>query len=266
MSASANVVEEVVIIDNGSTDGGFSSTDFAEVGLRVRLEHFPKRNQRAAARNYGVQFSKAPFLVFVDDDMFIPGRLLAELADEIHENAFWSCARRLYLPLHSDIDLAANALRNLDLDWLNANSETTPGGAKFSPQDTTQMLFTYVACFGIVPRTVFSRVGGFTEKFVGWGCEDVELVSRLLADVPLVNLFNRYVTFHLDHVVSPYRGIERTSSQAMLWDILKARNQMFNAYRFASVVTKGEDIAKTFEPYSESSIPSDSPQGNLPRD
>ena len=108
-----------------------------------------------------------------------------------------------------------------------------------------------------MPRTVFSRVGGFCEQFVGWGCEDVELASRLLAEVPLVNLFNRYVTFHLDHVVSPYGSIERTNSQAMLWDVLKARNQMFNAYSFAFAVIKGGDIAKRFEPFSKNSNKSD---------
>ena len=112
-----------------------------------------------------------------------------------------------------------------------------------------QFLFTYVACFGIVPRSGFSRVGGFDEQFKGWGCEDVELVSRLLATVPLVNLFNRYVVFHLDHVVSPYKNVERVRSQKMLWRILKARNQMFDAYRFASVVTKGKNIPVTYWPF-----------------
>ncbi len=244
MSASASVIEEVIIVDNGSTDGGFSDADFAKVDLNVRLEHFPQPNQRAASRNYGAQLSKAPYLVFVDDDMLLPGRLLSELAGEIHENAFWSCARRLYLPLHIDVELVANAVRNLDLDWLNANSTTTPGGLKYPPLDSPQLQFTYVACFGIVPRSVFDRIGGFAEQFTGWGCEDVELVSRLLADVPLINLFKRYVTFHLDHVVSPYIHMERKRSQEMLWHILKVENRTFKPHHFASDVTQGKDIIK----------------------
>jgi glycosyltransferase involved in cell wall biosynthesis len=66
---------EIIVVDDGSTDGGVSAVS----GLPVRVVR-QKNKGEAAARNAGVRASTAPFVTFLDaDDVMVPGALSARL-------------------------------------------------------------------------------------------------------------------------------------------------------------------------------------------
>lgn len=66
---------EVVVVDDGSTDGSAA----AVAGPSVRVVRRP-RGGEAAARNAGVRASSAPFVTFLDaDDLMAPGALASRL-------------------------------------------------------------------------------------------------------------------------------------------------------------------------------------------
>jgi glycosyltransferase involved in cell wall biosynthesis len=68
---------ELVVVDDGSTDGTRAAVDTAADRLPVRSIAGPRRGS-AAARNAGVAATSAPLLLFVDhDDELAPGYLAA---------------------------------------------------------------------------------------------------------------------------------------------------------------------------------------------
>lgn len=69
---------EIVVIDDGSTDGGGDLVRPYEPRLRYVYQ---ENRGLSAARNRGIRESKAPFLAFLDaDDRILPGKLAAQLA------------------------------------------------------------------------------------------------------------------------------------------------------------------------------------------
>lgn len=102
--------------------------------------------------------------------------------------------------------------------------------------------FTFVSAFGVVPRALLRKVGIYSEQFVGWGHEDTELLARLLANYPLVNLFKRYCVFHQDHYVSPYHWVEHEQTMRVFKSKLKERHTRFDILAFAEQITSGHDI------------------------
>lgn len=67
---------EIVVIDDGSTDGGAAAVE----RLPVRVARQGNKGE-AAARNAGVRLATAPFVTFLDaDDLLAPGALASRLS------------------------------------------------------------------------------------------------------------------------------------------------------------------------------------------
>jgi glycosyltransferase involved in cell wall biosynthesis len=87
--AQEGVSLEVVVVDDGSTDGTRAMLDALE-DPRLRIVARPHEGS-AAARNAGIAAARAPFIAFHDsDDVALPGRLAVPVA---------------YLRAHPEIDL-----------------------------------------------------------------------------------------------------------------------------------------------------------------
>ena len=71
---------EVIVVDDGGTDGTASITECA---FPFALRYLRQENQGATvARNHGASQSRAPFLVFVDDDMNLHPTTLERLVGQ----------------------------------------------------------------------------------------------------------------------------------------------------------------------------------------
>ena len=77
-------VAEVVVIDDGSTDGTALAATKADDGSgRLTIQEFKKNRGPAAARNHAIEISKAPLIGILDaDDFFFPGRFGSLLTDD----------------------------------------------------------------------------------------------------------------------------------------------------------------------------------------
>ena len=70
---------EVILIDDGSTDGsGLLCDRYAEIDQRIYVIH-TENNGAASARNIGLKFSKGQYVAFVDSDDFVSARMFSEL-------------------------------------------------------------------------------------------------------------------------------------------------------------------------------------------
>ena len=155
---------EVVVADNGSTDGGAAVV----VRWRYRIPNLQvidssARRGAAAARNVGARAAAGDGLVFCDaDDVVAPGWLAAlARALEGHDFVAGACDHEALNP-----GPVAN--------WHARSFETgLPVGMNFLPYATSANM--------AVSRAAFFEVGGFDEDFNGLGAagEDIDLSWRL---------------------------------------------------------------------------------------
>jgi glycosyltransferase involved in cell wall biosynthesis len=174
---------EVLVVDDGSTDGTAVLIQALEPGLDVVYVHKPRTagSGRSAARNTGIRRATGDLIVMIDPDHVFPPDFLARhvrhheqrpdlvvlgprhrlrAADPGPQEFLrdWSFAP---LPPPRDVRLLVLARLGAELDDL-----ATCWHYAFS-------------CNLSVRRAHLLAVGGFDEGFTGWGLEDSELGYRL---------------------------------------------------------------------------------------
>jgi GT2 family glycosyltransferase len=156
---------ELIVVDDGSTDG---STD----GLAERVHPFPLRlirqhnRGRAAARNTGVAEARGRAVLFLDADAWAEqGLIAAHLA--AHRGAAGPLGVQGRFRQHPD------SLQTLFMRATNLLPDLTFKRRRhLSPLHVNTRNFSVTAA-------VFQQVGGFDERFAGYGWEDIELGVRL---------------------------------------------------------------------------------------
>ena len=157
-------VWEVVVADNGSTDGGAAVVErWSDRIPNLKVIDSSARRGAAAARNVGARTADGDGLIFCDaDDVVAPGWLAAlARALEGHDFVAGACDHEALNP-----GPVAN--------WHARSFETElPVGMNFLPYATSANM--------AVSRAAFFEVGGFDESFaaVGAAGEDIDLSWRL---------------------------------------------------------------------------------------
>lgn len=146
---------EVVVVDDGSTDGTSEVAQSAPGPVTVRIVRNETNRGRAAARNRGIEASRGDVIVFLDGDS-VPHERLVEEHVAVHDTApnLMVAGRVIAVPSVEAIPEARYRLTDF-----SANSFDT-GNAS-------------------VRREHLVRVGLFDESFTGYGWEDSELGRRL---------------------------------------------------------------------------------------
>jgi GT2 family glycosyltransferase len=144
---------EVVVVDNGSSD----DTDalvrrFAREAIAVRYVLEPEPN-RGRARNRGVEVAVGRYLLFCDDDVYLP----------VHWIAAHAAAHR------------REGERVVNGPILNVPSYAS----RPRPRPANYSRAFLCTCNASLPKQAFERTGGFDESFDLYGWEDTELGVRL---------------------------------------------------------------------------------------
>lgn len=167
---------EVVVVDNGSTDGtGAWLRAQSRPDLRVLTEERPGA---AAARNAGWRAAHGERILFLDDDMGPePGVV----------GCHWEAHRRS--PEASFLGHVHNPWRDRPEPFLRYLAERDERDAfPFSDGERTPFTSFFTGHVS-VPRGALEALGGFDESFAAYGHEDTELGWRLdRAGVPLIYL------------------------------------------------------------------------------
>jgi len=159
---------EVVIADDGSTDGTAEMVaDAARGALEIRYVAQPNRG-RSAARNLGVRAARGRIVLFIDADIWATPSLL-----EAHLGHYPPDAGRLGVQGRSLTHPDARVT-----PFMRAR-EITPDLSVRRRHDLSPVHI-ITRNFSVL-RAEFEAVGGFDEGFTGYGWEDIELAMRLHA-------------------------------------------------------------------------------------
>lgn len=143
---------EVLVVDNGSSDGTRELVGRAPSPIAAVRYCYEARANRGAARNRGIAQARGRYVAFCDDDVRLPEGWLAA-----HARA------------QNGGELVVNGpILNVE----SPDERPLPGLANFS----RAFLCT---CNVSLPRTALERAGGFDESFDLYGWEDTELGVRL---------------------------------------------------------------------------------------
>ncbi|MFN8624530.1 MAG: glycosyltransferase [Candidatus Binatia bacterium] len=223
--AQRGVAFEIVVVDDGSTDGTAAALR-AEFDDRVRLIATANRGV-AAARNRGVAESRGELIAFLDsDDLWLPDKLAAQAAFFAEYERAGIC--------QTDENWVRNGVR------VNPRAHhRKPSGDIFEPS-LRRCLVSPSAV--MLRRGVFNVAGGFDERLPA--CEDYDLWLRIARNTP-VWLIDRALVVkrggHPDQLSRRFWGMDRFRVAAL--QRLLEGGQLAADQRRAALAVLGEKCA-----------------------
>jgi GT2 family glycosyltransferase len=198
--AQRQVVCEIVVVDDGSSDGTAAALR-EEFGGCIRVLETANRGV-AAARNLGVASSSGELIAFLDsDDLWLPNKLAAQIAFFIN---------------HARAEICQTAEI-----WMRNGVRVNPCAHHRKPSGDIFEASLRVCLISpsavLLRRTLFERVGGFDETLPA--CEDYDLWLRILRDTP-VWLIDRPLVVkrsgHADQLSRRFWGMDRFRVAALV--------------------------------------------------
>ncbi len=211
IEASASTDHEVIIVDDGSSDG----TTELLTRYSVRVLRTPRNGGPSLARNMGARVARGDILLFLDSDVILREDSLAEVF--------------LFFEQHPDRSVMIGVY----------DSEPANQGAwplykalqcysyyrSFPPLRRVSLLWAAVAAFR---KDVFLRSGGFDIRFNRPSMEDLELGRRISAQHPIY--LNRNVVVKHHFPVTLRQNVLDHFHRGRLWVKIYFRYKRFDDY------------------------------------
>lgn len=165
---------EVIVVDNGSTDGSPAMVRGEFGGLPLRLIENRENRGFCGANNQGIAASRAPYIALLNNDAEADSRWLAELLDVLrrHPRAGMAASKIL---VHDDprrIDKAGHLI------WRDGqNRGRGHGQLDLGQFDREESVLWPDGCAAIYRRAMIDEVGPFDEDFFAYA-DDADLGLR----------------------------------------------------------------------------------------
>jgi GT2 family glycosyltransferase len=165
---------EIIIVDNGSSDGFVDGVEEKYSKLDFRIEKLGENTGFTVANNIGARMAKGKWIALLNGDAFPEPEWLENLvkAAEAYPNACFS-SRQIQANNPDFLDGEGDLYRAIGFaKRINYNIPVYPAG-----EDMAE-IFSPCAAAALYPRQAFLDVGGFDEDFFSY-YEDVDLGFRL---------------------------------------------------------------------------------------
>ena len=164
---------EVLVVDDGSSDGTFEAASALQVPYDLRVLRHPQQRGVAAGRNTAIRDARGRVLVFLSDDLLVPeGFLAAHLATLARHPGAWVVGGFRQLPSLRGTPFG-RYLDDLEESFTDARKQTPVGPDLWELHWPTARNLS-------LPRADFEAVGPFDERFRST-CEDQDLAERARA-------------------------------------------------------------------------------------
>ena len=219
---------ELIVVDNGSTDGSLEYLDSAPVSYPISVERNPENVSFSAGCNQGAARARFDHLLFLNNDVepFEPG-WLRELVVCLSRSGASAVGATLLHGAGRPGEVASGYLiQHQGVRFRRKDGWVTPinhldatAGLERLGRDVPSPAVT-AACM-LVERSTLERVGGFTPGF-HYGYEDVDLGLKLVASGGITLCSGRSVLFHHESATRlatlelPDRRDRRMANQRLL--------------------------------------------------
>ena len=162
---------EVIVVDDGSTDGTREFLREQEGRGLLRAIYQPRNRGPAAARNAGARSASGEILVFTDSDCLVPADWLARMDALFAARPEYAGVGGVQVPIQA---------RTRVERFLGVKARFEAQAAPGVYQVTLEQFVSPVTNNVAYRRTDFGKLGGFSEAFRFPGGEDADLNWRLL--------------------------------------------------------------------------------------
>jgi GT2 family glycosyltransferase len=164
---------EVVVVDDGSTDGTYEAAAALDVPYALRMFRHPQQRGVSAGRNTAIREARGRVLIFLSDDLLVPeGFVAAHLATLARHAGAWVVGGFRQLPSLRDTPFG-RYLDDLEESFTEARKQAPVGPDLWELHWPTARNLS-------LPRADFEAVGPFDERFRST-CEDQDLAVRARA-------------------------------------------------------------------------------------
>ncbi len=166
---------EVIVVDNGSLDGGMAGLEQRYPHLTLHTEYLPSNVGFARANNLGADLARGKWLALLNADAFAePDWLEKNLQAASQHPDFSFFASRQVQADHPDLlDGSGDEYHSSGLAWRRFYSYPAKRYGL-----TEEEVFSACGAAAVYSRDDFLKVGGFDEKYFSY-FEDVDLGFRL---------------------------------------------------------------------------------------
>lgn len=185
---------EIIVADSSSTDGTKEWANSLTPPCNFQFLSLQNKG-KAHARNQGISHAKADIILITDADMIAKTNLIEEHLKAHQKSKTPSCYEGLTYNLKK-------------LAWPTTSENIEPYIKRNYPAYAKLGWFYFLTGNLSLPKKLFEEMNGFSEEFIGYGWEDIELGYRLAQKkIPLFYLKSA-INYHY-HVVEPSKQIDR---------------------------------------------------------
>jgi len=203
---------ELIIVDDGSTDGTRSLLERMKTELGDFFRYFTQKNQGpGAARNTGMTYAVSDFFIFIDSDCTVPDNWLSEIDREIktsHADAFGG--PDTYAENFPALLKAINYTMTSFLTTGGLRGRKGKKLAKFYPRSFNMGL----------TRALWDKIGGFGSLRHG---QDIEFSNRIIQSGAKVVFIENAPVFHKRRT-----NIRRFYRQVFNWGVARVNLYMID--------------------------------------
>lgn len=223
---------EIVVVDNGSTDGTGDALR-ERFGGRIRVVRSEVNLFAGGGRNFGARYASGRYLLFVDSDNVVDPGMAEALVKGIESRAaapIGLCGPFMYHADHPDRFCWVAGDINLwtSLTWWKGQGEKDEGRYAAVPYVTVG----HIPNVFMLERALFEQLGGF-DPLYGMHYEESDLAERIKRMGRRCVLFPKAKTWHQIPLEKP-KGDKQFAgaNQGLLY--LSVRNRILFMKRFAS--------------------------------